>query len=387
MMNFQVDETNQEIRDMVRHFAVEVIAPRAKEIDEKDEFFPDIVEKAGELGILSMELSEEEGGIDCGTLASVMCNEEISRASAAVSNVIGAIHLHLGLLHRFGSKAQKQRWIPALSSGKQIGGFAITEPDSGSDAASIKTSAVRSGDNWVINGSKCFITLAPVSDMLIVLTSTDPTKGVHGLTCFIVEKGTPGLKVGPKESMMGQHGVPVSSVYFDDCTISKENMFGEEGQGFKIMMSGLDGTRLDVAACALGLSQAAFELASNYAANRKQFGQPIGNFQGVGFMLAEMATEIEAGRLLLYRAAQYRDAGIPYTKEASMAKYFCSDNAMMHTTNAVQIFGGYGYSKEYPLERFMRDAKICQIYDGTSQIHRLIIMRSVLKEYKEFTCN
>lgn len=383
-MNFQADERTQEICRMVRNFAVEVVAPRAKEIDQKDEFFPDIVQKAGDLGILSMELPEEEGGISSGTLAAVMCNEEIARASAAVSNVIGAIRLHLFLLHRFGSEAQKSRWIPALSTGRQIGGFAITEPESGSDAASIKTSAVRQGDHWVINGRKCFITLAPVSDMLIVLTSTDKTKGVHGLTCFIVEKGAPGLTIGPKEPMMGQHGVPVSSVYFDDCIVPAENMLGEEGQGFKIMMSGLDGTRLDVAACSLGLSQAAFELASNYAANRKQFGQPIGNFQGVGFMLAEMATEIDAGRLLLYRAAQYRDAGIPFTKEASMAKYFCSDNAMRHTTNAVQIFGGYGYSKEYPLERFMRDAKICQIYDGTSQIHRLIITRKILQEYKDF---
>lgn len=273
--------------------------------------------------------------------------------------------------------------MEALSSGRKIGGFAITEPGSGSDISSIKTTAVRRGDRWVINGQKIFITLAPVSDMMIVLTSTDPSKGSRGQTCFIVEKGTPGLTVGPKDPMMGQHGVPISQLFFDNCEVPAENLFGEEGQGFKIMMAGLDGTRLDIAALSLGISQAAFEQAAAYAATRQQFGQPIGNYQGIGFMLAEMATEIDAGRLLMYRAARMRDDGIPFTKEASMAKYFCADNAMRHTVNALQIFGGYGYSKEYPLERYVRDVKVCQIYDGTSQIHRMIIARKILQEFKE----
>ncbi|HEX2986588.1 MAG TPA: acyl-CoA dehydrogenase family protein [Chloroflexota bacterium] len=382
-MDFQPTETQKMIRDMARQFATEYVEPRAKEIDEKDEFFPDLIEKAGELGLLGMELPEEDGGAACGTVAAVMSGEEIGRVSAAVCNVMGAIRLHLALLSKFGTAAQKEKWLEALSSGRKIGGFAITEPGAGSDVASIKTRAVKRGDKWVINGQKIFITLAPVSDMMIVLTSTDPEKGSRGETCFIVEKGTPGLTIGPKDPMMGQHGVPVSQVYFDDCEVPAENLFGEEGKGFKVMMAGLDGTRLDIAALSLGLSQAAFEQAASYAATREQFGQPIGENQGIGFMLAEMATEIDAGRMLLYRAAWMRDAGLPFTKESSMAKFFCADNAMRHTTNAVQIFGGYGYTKEYPVERYMRDTKVCLIYDGTSQIHRMIIARKILKEFAD----
>lgn len=382
-MDFNPTEVEVMIRDTARQFAIEHVEPRAKEIDEKDEFFPELIEIAGDLGLLGMELPESEGGADCGTLAAVMSGEEIGRVSAAVCNVVGAIRLHVNLLGKFGTPAQKEKWLEVLCSGRKIGGFAITEPGAGSDVASLKTVAVRKGDRWVINGQKIFITLAPVCDMMIVLTSTDPSKGSRGQTCFIVEKDTPGLKVGPKEPMMGQHGVPVSQVFFDDCEVPAENVFGLEGQGFKIMMAGLDGTRLDIAALSLGLSQAAFEMAASYAATREQFGQPIGNNQGIGFMLAEMATEIDAGRLLLYRAARMRDQGAPFTKEASMAKYYCADNAMKHTTNAVQIFGGYGYSREYPLERFMRDTKVCQIYDGTSQIHRMIIARKILQEYKD----
>ncbi|MHB1159574.1 MAG: acyl-CoA dehydrogenase family protein [Chloroflexota bacterium] len=382
-MDFNPTEVELMIRETARQFAIEHVEPRAKEIDEKDEFFPDLVEIAGDLGLLGMELPESEGGADCGTLAAVMSGEEIGRVSAAVCNVVGAIRLHVNLLSKFGTPAQKERWLEVLCSGRKIGGFAITEPGAGSDVASLKTVAVRKGDRWVINGQKIFITLAPVSDMMIVLTSTDPSKGSRGQSCFIVEKDTPGLKVGPKEPMMGQHGVPVSQVFFDDCEVPAENMFGLEGQGFKVMMAGLDGTRLDIAALSLGLSQAAFEMAASYAATREQFGQPIGNNQGIGFMLAEMATEIDAGRLLLYRAARMRDQGEPFTKEASMAKFYCADNAMKHTTNAVQIFGGYGYSREYPLERFMRDTKVCQIYDGTSQIHRMIIARKILQEHRD----
>jgi len=223
--------------------------------------------------------------------------------------------------------------------------------------------------------------------MMIVLTSTDASVGSRGQTCFIVERNNPGLQIGPKEPMMGQHGIPVSAVYFDNCRVPASSMLGTLGQGFKIMMSGLDGTRLDIAALSLGLSQAAYEHAAAHAASRQQFGRKIGEFQGVGFMLAEMATEIDAGRFLLYHAGACRDAGKPFTKEASMAKYFCADNAMRHTTNAVQIFGGLGYTKAFPLERLMRDAKICQIYDGTSQIHRLIIARQIVQEFSQMSIN
>jgi len=384
-MDLDPTEAERMIRELARRFAVEHVEPRAREIDEKDEFFPDLVYLAGDLGLLGMELPEEEGGANSGTLAAVMSGEEIGRVSAGVCAVISSIRLHVSLIHRFGSPAQKTRWLKALSSGREIGGFAITEPGAGSDVAGIKTTAVRRGDRWMINGQKVLITLAPVSQMMIVLTSTDPSKGSRAHTCFIVEKGTPGLTVGPKEPMMGHHGMPSAEVFFEDCAVPTENMLGEEAQGFKIMMSALDGTRLDAAALSLGLSQAAYEQAAAYAVTRQQFGRPIGDFQGVSFMLAEMATEIDAGRLLLYRAARMRDLGVPFAKEASMAKYFCADNAMRHTTDAVQIFGGYGYTKAYPLERFMRDAKACQIYDGTSQIHRMIIARRVLQQFREST--
>jgi alkylation response protein AidB-like acyl-CoA dehydrogenase len=384
-MDFQPTEEQRKIAELARRFAADFIAPQAKQIDIADEFFPDIVREAGKLGFLGMELPESTGGIACGTIAATMATQEFARASAAVCNILGAIRLHLGLLNRFGSDAIKRRWLGPLTAGTEIGGFAITEPGAGSDVASLKTTAVRDGDDYVINGQKIFITLAPVSDMMIVLTSTDPAQKSRGQTCFIVERGTKGLQVGPKIPMMGQHGIPVSAVYFDQCRVPASNMLGTLGQGFKIMMSGLDGTRLDIAALALGLSQAAFEQAAAYAATRRQFGKPIAEFEGIGFMLAEMATEIEAGRLLLYNAGALSDAGMPFTKQASMAKYYCADNAMRHTTNAVQIFGGYGYSKDYPMERLMRDAKICQIYDGTSQIHRSIIARQIMREFADTT--
>ncbi|MGB9117223.1 acyl-CoA dehydrogenase family protein [Bradyrhizobium sp.] len=382
-MNFQPTEEQQGIRDLARRFAVEKIAPRVKRIEEADEFFPDIVRAAGELGFLGMELPESAGGINSGTIGATMATQEFARVNAAVCNVLGAIRLHVGLIHRFGSEVQKNQWMEPLTAGTLIGGFAITEPGSGSDVASLATTAIRDGDDYIINGQKIFITLAPACDMMIVLTTTDRSLGSRGQTCFIVERNNPGLHIGPKEPMMGQHGIPVSAVYFENCRVPASSMLGALGQGFKIMMSGLDGTRLDIAALSLGLSQAAYEQAAAHAASRQQFGRKIGDFQGVGFMLAEMATEIDAGRFLLYHAGALRDAGKPFTKEASMAKYFCADNAMRHTTDAVQIFGGLGYTKAYPMERLMRDAKICQIYDGTSQIHRLIIARQIVQEFSK----
>ena len=330
-----------------------------------------------------MELPVRAGGINSGTIAATIAAQEFARINAAVCNILGAIRLHVSLIHRFGSATQQSRWLGPLTSGTEIAGFAITEPGAGSDVASLATMATRDGDDYIINGQKVFITLAPASDMMIVLTSTDPSLGSRGQTCFIVERGNPGLQIGPKEPMMGQHGVPVGSVYFDNCRVPASSMLGELGQGFKVMMSGLDGTRLDIAALALGLSQAAYEQAGAHAATRQQFGRKIGEFQGIGFLLAEMATEIDAGRFLLYHAAALRDARKPFTKEASMAKYFCADNAMKHTTDAVQIFGGSGYTKAGPVERLMRDAKICQIYDGTSQIHRMIIARQIMGEFAD----
>jgi len=281
----------------------------------------------------------------------------------------------------FGTEEQKKKYLPVLATGEKLAAYCLSEPQAGSDAQNSRTRAVLSpdGNSWILNGQKMWITNGGFADVYIVFAKVDGEK----FSCFIVERGNPGLQVGPKEPMMGQRGVPVSAVYFENCRVPASNMLGALGQGFKIMMTGLDGTRLDIAALALGLSQAAYEHAAAYAASRRQFGQRIGDFQGVGFMLAEMATEIDAGRFLLYHAAALRDAAKLFTKEASMAKYYCADNAMRHTTNAVQVFGGYGYTKGYPVERLMRDAKICQIYDGTSQIHRMIIARQILREFAE----
>lgn len=382
-MQFDLAPEDEALRDLAAQFAAEFLAPHAREWDERDEFDHRILTRAGELGLLNLELPEEWGGVEASTVSSVLTSIEIAKASAAACNMIGAVRLHLNLLNRFGTDEQKRKWIPLLSSGEKIAAFAMTEPGAGSDVAGIATRAVRDGDHYVINGGKIFITLGPVADLVILLCYTDPDKKQKGLSVVLVERGTPGLEVGPKEPMMGQHGIPVGALYFSDCRVPVTNVLGKEGEGMKIMLSGLDGTRTEIAALALGLSQAAYEHAAAHAARRQAFGQPIGEFQGVGFMLAEMWTEIEAGRLLTLRAAMKRDSGQRSSLEASMAKYYCTDNAMKHTTNAVQIFGGAGYSREYPLERFMRDAKITQIYDGTSQIHKLILSRAILDKFKD----
>lgn len=380
-MDFTLTETQADLQALAAEFAEKVVAPRAHQIDERNEWFPDVIREAGQAGFLGMEMDEELGGIGADTASLMLTTIEIARRSASVANVVSAIRLHIKLLRRFGTPEQQQRWLPTLISGEEIGGFAITEPGAGSDVSSVRTRAVRDGDGWRLDGNKAFITLAPVSDMMVVLAVTEPEKKSRGMTCFIVEKGTPGLSVGKQEKLIGQRGVPLAEVSFDGVWVPAANQFGAYNEGFKVMMAGLDSTRLEVAALALGISRAALEESSRYAASREQFGQPIGQFQGVGFMLAEMATEYEAGLLLTLKAAKMKDDGVPFTKEASMAKYYTTDNAMRHAVNAVQIFGGYGCSQEYPVERLMRDIKPAQIYDGTSQVHRMIIARKLLSEY------
>ncbi len=380
-MDLDLTDEQRMIRDTVRQFAVRRVLPRAAEIDEKDEFFWDLLQEAGDLGILGLELPEEWGGAGAYPLSAVLATEEVARCSAVVANTIGAIRLHLQLLFRFGTEAQKREWLPRLSSGREIAALGLSEPEAGSDVAGMRTRAVRTDDGYLLSGTKCFTSFGPICSLLFVLAYTDPEKGTRGgMTLFLVDPKQPGVSIGAPEKKLGQKGVPLSTEFFDDVRLSEADVLGDKGQGFKMMMQCMDGTRIDVAAQSLGLSQACFDAARQYARDRVQFGQRIADFQMIQHMLADMATEIDAGRMLTYRAALIRSKGMRCSKEASMAKLFCSDHAMKHATDALQIFGGYGYTKAYPVERYFRDAKVLQIFDGTSQIQRVIIARHIMRE-------
>jgi acyl-CoA dehydrogenase len=375
-MNFEFTTEQAEIRNLVRTFAREVIAPRAAEIDEKDEFPRDILRKMGELGLMGLPVPEEWGGVGADFLSYISAIEEISYASATVG-VILAVHTSVGTfpIVYFGTEEQKRKFVPKLASGEWLGAFALTEPNAGSDASSIRTRAVLDGDHYVLNGSKMFITNGGEADVYCAFAVTDPKRGNRGITAFLVEKDTPGFRVGKKEKKMGLNGSATCELLFEDARVPVENRLGNENEGFSIAMRLLDAGRIGIAAQGLGIARAAFDAANRYVRERKQFGQEIFQFQGIQFMLADMATKIEAAKWLVYHAAHLRQQGKPCAKEASMAKLFATDTAMQVTTDAVQLFGGYGYVKEYHVERYMRDAKITQIYEGTNQIQRIVIAR------------
>jgi acyl-CoA dehydrogenase len=380
-MELRFTEEQQMMRKMVRDFAQEQIAPMVEMMEESDEFPKEIVKQMGELGLLGIPISEKYGGSDMDFTSYIIAIHELSKVSATVG-VILSVHTSVGTnpILYFGTEEQKQKFVPKLATGEYLGAFAITEPGSGSDAASIKTTAVRKGDHYVLNGSKIFITNGGEADTYIVSTKTDPTAGFKGITTFIVEKGTPGFIVGKKEKKMGLHGSNTTELVFEDALVPVENRLGAEGEGFKIAMANLDVGRIGIAAQSLGIAEAALEAAVNYAKERKQFGKPIGAQQGLGFKLADMATKVEAAKLLTYRAAYLRQQGLPCGKEAAMAKLFASRAAMEVATEAVQVFGGYGYTKDYPVERFFRDAKVCEIYEGTSEIQRIVISKQLLRD-------
>lgn len=364
---------------MVRQFAQKEIAPRAAQIDEEDRFPRDIIRKMGELGLLGIPIPEEWGGVGADFLSYMLAIEEISYASAAVG-VILAVHTSVATMPilKFGTDEQKRRYLEKMATGQLLGGFALTEPHAGSDASRIATRAVKQGDHYILNGSKVFITNGGEADLYITFAVTDPGAGANGISAFIVEKDTPGFTVGKKEKKMGLNGSATASLIFEDAKVPAAQLLGQEGEGFKIAMSNLDGGRIGIAAQALGIARAAFDAALAYTKQREQFGKPVAEFQGVQFMLADMATRIEAARLLVYRAAMLRDQGLSCKKEASMAKLFATDTAMAVTTDAVQLHGGYGYIKEYPVERYMRDAKVTQIYEGTNQIQRIVVAKNLL---------
>ncbi|KJS12327.1 MAG: acyl-CoA dehydrogenase [Desulfotomaculum sp. BICA1-6] len=380
-MPFMLNEEQQMMRDMVRKLAQNEIAPRAAEIDREQRFPWENIKKMGELGLMGVPIPEEYGGAGCDYLSYIITIEEISRACAS-TGVILAVHTSVGTfpIVYFGTEEQKQKYVPKLASGEYIGAFALTEPNAGSDPANLGTTAKLEGDHYIVNGSKIFISSGGEAEVCVTFVRTGNEKGYKGITCLLVDKNTPGFSIGKIEEKMGLHGDITAELVFDNAKVPKENLLGKEGEGFKVAMALLDGGRIGIAAQGLGIAQAAFDVARDYAKERIQFGKPIADLQAIQFMLAEMATRIDCSRLLVYRAARMRDMGLPYAKEASMAKMYATDTAMEVTTNAVQILGGYGYCKEYPVERYMRDAKITQIYEGTNQIQRIVIAKHLLRD-------
>ena len=377
-MDLHFTEEQLMMRNMVRDFAKTEIEPFIERM-EQGEFPREIIKKMGELGLMGITIPEKYGGSEMDFTSYVIAINELSKVSAVVG-VILSVHTSVGTnpILYFGNEEQKQKYIPKLAAGEYLGAFCLTEPSAGSDAGALKTKAVKKGDEYVINGSKVFITNGGEADVYIVFASTDATQGSRGISAFIVEKDTPGFIIGKDEKKMGLHGSRTVQITFEDMRIPVENLLGEEGEGFKIAMANLNTGRIGIATQALGIAEAAFEAAVGYAKERVQFGKPIVANQGVGFKLADMGTAVEASRLLVYRAASMRDKGLPCGKEASMAKLFASKTAVDVAIEAVQVFGGYGYTEDYPVERYFRDAKITEIYEGTSEIQRIVISKHLM---------
>ncbi|MBP2015449.1 acyl-CoA dehydrogenase [Anaerococcus degeneri] len=377
---YKLTEEQLEMQQMFRDFAEKEVAPIAIEIDEEHRFPEENVAKMQELGFFGIPFDEEYGGIGLDTLTYVLCVEELSKACASTGVIVSAhTSLCADAINKFGSEEQKEKYLVPLASGEKLGAFALTEPDAGTDASGQKTVAVKDGDEYVLNGTKIFITNAGHADTYVVFAMTDKSQGTKGISAFIVEKGTPGFDFGSKEDKMGIKASSTMELVFRDCRIPAENMLGEEGKGFKYAMQTLDGGRIGIAAQALGIAEGALNKAIKYVKERQQFGRPIANFQNTQFKIAEMAIEIEAARHLVYKAATLKDAGENYSVAAAEAKLKAARTAMDVTTKAVQLFGGYGYSKEYEVERMMRDAKITEIYEGTSEVMLMVVGGALLR--------
>lgn len=378
-MDYLLSEEQNMIRDMVSKFSDNEIKPVASENEKNGKFPADIIKQAGELGLMGIAYPEEYGGAGMDNISYMIAIEEISRNCASTGVIISA-HSSLAVdpIYRFGTEEQKKKYLPDLCSGKKIGCHALTEPGAGSDAGAIKTNAKLEGDNWVINGTKHFITNGKEAEIAVIFAVTDSSKGTKGISAFIVEKGTPGFSIGKLEHKLGIRSSSTAELIFEDCKIPKENILGEEGKGFKIALITLDGGRLGIASQALGIAKASIMDAIAYAKEREQFGAPIAKLQAIQWMIANMWTEYEAAWLLVYRASLMKDKGLRYSKEAAMAKLKASETAMFCANKAIQIFGGYGYTDEFNVERYLRDAKITEIYEGTSEIMRLVIASNLL---------
>jgi butyryl-CoA dehydrogenase len=378
-MNLKLNEEQEMIRKMVRDFAQKEVAPIAADLDEKGIVPFENIKKMAQLGLLGLTTAEEYDGGGADSISYVVAIEELSKACASTAIIMAVQNSLVNAgIEKFGTQEQKERFLKPLARGQKIGAFALTEPGAGCDASALLTTAVREGDFYVINGKKHFITNGSFADIVILLAMTDKAKRHRGLSAFIVEKGTEGFSPGRDEHKMGIRGSNTCELLFDDVRVPAANLLGEEGDGFKIAMTVLDAGRVGVAAQAVGIAQAAYEAALEYSKQRVQFGQPICQFQAIQWMLADMATRIEAARLLTYKAALRKDSGGRYSQEASMAKLFASETATWVADRAVQIHGGYGYMKEYSVERHYRDAKITEIYEGTSEVQRMVIARGVL---------
>jgi acyl-CoA dehydrogenase len=379
MLDFTLSDEQQMIRDMARDFAAKAIAPVAEHYDKVDEYPWPVIKKAQKAGLISLNIPPEYGGSGLGVLEESIVNEELAWGCSGIQTALMLNSLASWPIILGGNEQQKQSYLPRLTQGGEMAAYCLTEPAAGSDVAGILTTAVRKSDEYILNGSKMWITNAPVANFFSVFAKTDPAAGHRGMSCFVVERDTPGVSVSKPIHKMGQHASWTGEVVFEDVHVPCENLLGKEGDGFIIAMKVFDRSRPPVAAAAVGVAQRAMEEATKYAKERKAFGKPIIMNQGVSFMLADMAMNIEAARLLTYKSAWFVDQGKPSPKASAFAKAFAADMCMKVTTDAVQVFGGYGYSSEYPVEKLMRDAKIYQLYEGTSQIQRVIIARELAK--------
>jgi alkylation response protein AidB-like acyl-CoA dehydrogenase len=380
-MNFDYTETQQMIRDTAKKFAEDELAPKSVERDEKEEFPHDAIKKLGELGFMGMMVPEQYGGAGLDMVSYILALEEISKVDASCG-VIMSVNNSLVCfgLNEWGNDFQKEKYLKPLATGRALGAFALSEPEAGSDASNQRTMATRSGDHYLLNGTKNWITNGSTADYVLVMATTDRAKGSHGISTFIVERGAPGFSIAKKEKKLGIRSSDTVSLAFQDCKVPAENRVGEEGFGFKFAMKTLDGGRIGIAAQAYGIAEASLNAALRYSRERKAFDRPIFDFQAIQFKLAEMATKVDAAQLLIIKAAMLKEQGKSYGKEAAMAKLFASKIAVECALEAIQIHGGYGYVREYLVERYLRDAKITEIYEGTSEIQHLVIARSLLKD-------
>ena len=379
-MDFVLSKEQEMARQLFRDFSEKEVKPLAQEVDEEERFPSETVEKMAKYGFLGIPFTKEQGGQGCDSLTYAICVEELSKVCGTTGVIVSA---HTSLcaepIRKFGTPEQIEKYLVPLAQGKHLGAFGLTEPAAGTDASGQQTKAVLDGDHYVLNGTKIFITNGGKADTYVIFAMTDKSKGNHGISAFIVEKDFPGFSIGKKELKMGIRGSSTTELVFENCIVPKENLLGKEGEGFKIAMTTLDGGRIGIAAQALGIAQGAIDETVKYVKERKQFGRPLAKFQNTQFQLADLQTRVDAARLLVYRAAMAKDTKKRFSSEAAMAKLFAAETAMAVTTKCVQLYGGYGYTRDYPVERMMRDAKITEIYEGTSEVQRMVIAGAMLK--------